>query len=347
MTIKNPTISRRSILGLGAMAGVAGIGGLNITGRAALAAESSEPLPVNIVTTSGSSSSVLNELMRRLGYMQKLNLKPELLTVSDGSKTLASLISGASDICVGSGISQIFPAMERGGKVKVLAGASLLPLSAIFTTRPDIKQVSDLVGKTVGTGSVGSLEHQLIMALLKKKGIDPARVTFANIGGTGDIFRAVAAGNIDAGPGTIEVYEAQQKYGVHSLTDGRLWVELPEFVNQGTYCSEAALNTKRDALVRVLAAYARLYRYIQSPESKDTFVAAQVAALSKPNPAEALHQWNFIQEYKPYAVDLVLTEDRLNYMQELNVSFGMQKKVVPFNVAADMSLAREALKLVS
>ena len=53
-----------------------------------------------------------------------------------------------------------------------------------------------------------------------------------------------------------------------------------------------------------------------------------------------------MQKYKPYAVNLTLTEERLNYMQGLNVELGVQKKVMPFSQVADMSVAQEALKML-
>jgi hypothetical protein len=46
------------------------------------------------------------------------------------------------------------------------------------------------------------------------------------------------------------------------------------------------------------------------------------------------------------ATDLVLTEENFRYVQELNVELGAQKAVLPFGQVADMSLARDALKLL-
>ena len=57
-------------------------------------------------------------------------------------------------------------------------------------------------------------------------------------------------------------------------------------------------------------------------------------------------QWSYIQTYRPFAVDLVLSPERLRYVQELNLRFRTQKAVMPFERIADMSLARDALKLV-
>ena len=58
-------------------------------------------------------------------------------------------------------------------------------------------------------------------------------------------------------------------------------------------------------------------------------------------------QWHFIQNYKPFAVDLVLGPERLDYMQKLNVRLGTQKQVLPYDRVADDSLARGAMSLLS
>jgi hypothetical protein len=52
------------------------------------------------------------------------------------------------------------------------------------------------------------------------------------------------------------------------------------------------------------------------------------------------------QKHKSFAVDLVLSEERVRYMQELNISLGVQKTLIPYDRVADMSMARDALKLI-
>jgi hypothetical protein len=47
-----------------------------------------------------------------------------------------------------------------------------------------------------------------------------------------------------------------------------------------------------------------------------------------------------------YAAGLVLSEERLRYLQELNVETGVQKPVWPFERVADMPLARDAIELL-
>jgi NitT/TauT family transport system substrate-binding protein len=56
--------------------------------------------------------------------------------------------------------------------------------------------------------------------------------------------------------------------------------------------------------------------------------------------------WNYIQTYKPFAVNIALEPERFHYMQMLNVGFKVQKEILPFERVADMSLAADAVKLL-
>jgi ABC-type nitrate/sulfonate/bicarbonate transport system substrate-binding protein len=303
---------------------------------------------VNIVNTRGTATLTMQELMKRRRGLEEMGVKPNILYVADASKLMGSLISGENDICMFSGIGTVLTAIEKGAKIKIVAGALVKPEHAVYVKNPDIKSIKDLEGKTLGSGSTGALLHTMWVALLRKHGVDETKVKFVNVGGTPDVFRAVVAGVVDAGISEIDVYQEQKKYGVHVISEGDLWKELPNFTFQGAYASEDAINNKRDAIVRTLAAYAKLYRYVASPQSQQDFVDAQVGVLGGiPNPANAQWQWQFFKDSQIYATDLVLSEDRVRYMQDLNASLGVQKRVVPYAEATDMSLARDALKLLS
>ena len=67
---------------------------------------------------------------------------------------------------------------------------------------------------------------------------------------------------------------------------------------------------------------------------------------SKDNREDGEAQWKLYYDKEPFAVDLVLGEERVCYMQDLNVSLGMEKRVLPYEQVCDMSLARDAVKLL-
>lgn len=302
--------------------------------------------PVTIVNTAGNFAATLQQVMRRRRYLEEFGLQPTFISVSDGSKVIGALLSGQADICIASGFGQVLPAIERGGSLKVLAGSEVLLLHLMYSGRPEIKSVKDLQGTTVGVGSLGALLHSMTVALLRKNNVDPNKVRFVNVGSSADVFRAVAARVVDAGPSEIDYLPQLDRYSVHGLADGNFWDGLSEFTNQASYASERAIRERRNVLVRTLAAYAKLYRFISGSGSRNDYLAARAEALGKQERDEALAQWSFFQKHAPFAVNLTLSEGRIRYMQTLNVSLGVQKAILPYEQVSDMSLAQDALSLV-
>jgi ABC-type nitrate/sulfonate/bicarbonate transport system substrate-binding protein len=300
-------------------------------------------LKINVVNTSGGTNIVLATLLKQEGIFEQVGLDADILHVSDGSKLIGSLLSGEMDMCALSGFGQVLPAIEKGARLKILAGGAMLALQGILTKSPAIKTVKDLEGRSVGTGSIGALLHQLVVALLRKKGVDEKKVTFVNVGSSTDVLRAVVAGTVDAGPSEAWL---QGRFGVRMLEDGRFYADLQEYTYQASYGSDRAIAAKREAVVRTLAAYGKLYRFLGEAKSREPFIKAFATATGKAEREEAEAQWQFYQDHKPFAVDLVLSEERVRYMQDLNVSLGVQKTVLPYEKVCDMSLARDAVKLL-
>lgn len=341
MSVHKHAISRRRILTRGGTL-VLGMACPLGTLRGALAA----PIPVAIANASGTLNLTMQELMKQQGYLEEMGLAPTITNVADGSKITAGLIGGDIDLSTMAGFGQIFPAIERGGRLKILAGGCLLPTLALYSSKPGIKTLKDLEGKTVGTGALGALLHQLVVGLLQKNGVDPAKVKFVNVGASGDVFRAASVGTVDAGTGEAAVADQVGRYKLHMIEGGDLTTGLPEYTYQGAFTTDKAIATKRDAIVRTLAAYAKLYRFISKPEAKEAFLKARAIVLKNSPPEEAEAQWSYVEKYKPYATDLVLSEERLAYMQKLNVELGVQKTVLPYDKVCDPSLAKEAIALI-
>jgi len=150
----------------------------------------------------------------------------------------------------------------------------LLPSLCVFTSRDDVRALKDLEGRTVGTGSLGSLLHQLMVGLLDKYGVDSSKVKFVNIGASVDVFKATVVGTVDAGTGENAILEQLDDYKIRLVEHGNMAIELPEYTYQGGWTSERTLDRKRDTIVRVLAAYAKLYRFVQTPGAQEAFLRA-------------------------------------------------------------------------
>src|SRR5579872_7310319 len=169
------TLSRRRLL--------RGASGAAVLGLTAMdwGCTRASPAQIKIANAAGALNLTMGALMKQQKFLESFNLDPEVMQVSDGTKILDGIVGGSVDASMSSGFGQVFPAIERGAQLKLLAGAALVPTTAMFTARPDIHTLKDLEGRTVGAGSVGALVYQLVVALLRKKGVDVSKVKFVNI----------------------------------------------------------------------------------------------------------------------------------------------------------------------
>ena len=331
-----PTLPRSRFL-----AGIAASAAVASGGRAALADAGS----VNIINTSANDSYALQSLIANRKYFESVHLTANTQNVADGVRLMAAIVNDSADMTILTGFSQVFPAIENGAQIK-LVGSALMPASfEMYTGNPDIKSIKDLEGKSVGTGAPGALLYVTAVAIMRKYGVDIKKVNFVNIGSSSDVFKAILAKKIDAGPSQHEFKRLAEQNGVRSLSTFAR--DLPQFTNQGAFSSIKAITEKRDVLVRTLAAYGKGYRYVNSPASKQEYIKAYRDGVGENTEQLAIDQWNWIQEYNAYNTAIAITPERINYMQELNVSLGVQKAVLPLDRVADMSIARDAAKLAA
>jgi ABC-type nitrate/sulfonate/bicarbonate transport system substrate-binding protein len=301
---------------------------------------------VHIVDAGGPHEKVTVELMRRQRFFERMGVEATKTYVTNGTEAAELLRLGRADVAMQVGFGPALVAIENGAPLRVVAGSNLLTVHAIYARQPNIRRLQDLPGRTVGVGKLGALTHQLIYAALLKHGVDPATVFFVPIGNSATIFRALLAGEVDAGFGETDVFESQERYGVHALENGVLWRELPEFPNQASFATVKAIEEKRPALVRTLAAHALLYRFLHSPDAHQEYAESWATALPGSPHHDRDAQWSFYQTYRPFAERLQLSEAQLAYMQRLNVTMKLQRGILPFDAVTDLSLARDALRLI-
>ena len=333
-------MQRREFLSKGA---VASAGALVLPGLVACSPKPASLQTVNIVSTSGTTNLVLSQLLSDMGYLKEQGVTPNFINVADGNKVVAALISGAADICPAAGIAQVLAAIAKGAPLRVIAGSSVKNYNALMSGNPAVKTLKDLEGKSIGIGALGSQLHQVTLALLTKYGVDTKKIKWANVGASVDVLKAVQARVVDAGMAEVWL---QRGTDLHIVENGKTFESLPEFVNQSAFTSQKVIAEKRDLIVRTLAGYAKLFRFVMTGDSEAAFIAASAKALGKDDPDAARAQYEFYRQIQPFAADLSLGEAGVKYMQDLNMTVGTQKEVLPYDKVTDMSLARDALKLV-
>lgn len=286
----------------------------------------------------GTTAATLIEMIRQRDSFAEFGIDGEFMVVNDGNKLTTGVLSGEIDLCPSSGFGQVLTAIEKGAELKVVSGASVLIPQALFSSKGDVRTLKDLEGRTVGTGAPGALLHNMTVALMKKQGVDWTRVNFVNVGSSAQVIKAVSVGTVDAGPGQIDIYSDMDRFGVHVVSE--FWKELPEYPYQAGYSAGNTIAQKREGLVGALAVFGSIFDFIQNGDSRSAFLEANSVAV-KADPAAAEAQWRWNQDFKPF--NLLLPEDKIDYMQELNLGLGIQKRKLALEELADFSMARDAL----
>ena len=176
---------------------------------------------VRVVVNRGAENQTLLALLEQQGYAAAMGVAQALVTVAAPAATLEALVEDRADVCVVSGFNGLLPAIEKGAAVKVVGAAQQTAALAVYASRPDIKRVADLAGRTVGIGPDLGLLHVTAIALLRAKGVDPASVKFVNVGANAEVYRDVKAGKIDAGVSDVSNMADADKSRLVTLPEDR------------------------------------------------------------------------------------------------------------------------------
>jgi NitT/TauT family transport system substrate-binding protein len=303
---------------------------------------------IRVASNQGIENAALQQLLSDLGLARQLGLDIGMVESRSISGPTEALLADEADVCMISGFVGVLPAIEQGKELRLIGAAMERPALAFYAGTPGIERVADLAGRTIGIGGEKGLLHILTLALLARKKVAAGSIRFVNCGSNAQVFQAVSSGKVDAGLSGIAGMSALGK--VRVLRDGLLWNELPDYTYQPAYASVRALRDRPEAVARCLAAYTRLYRYLQSARSHDAYIAARRRAAATlglggaDTEGEAI--WSFVNRTRPYAIRPGLTPARIAYLQQLNVAVGLQTRLLPYEAVVDPRPAMGARRLI-
>jgi NitT/TauT family transport system substrate-binding protein len=223
---------------------------LMITASAPYAAAQKGPLVVGFSAYSAAFMPAF--VADRSGYFSREGLSVKLIFFQSGVQLAQSLISGDTQIGMGSA-PELITAVNAGVKMRAVWGISnKMPYALI--SRPQISSVNDLKGKKIAVSSRGSLSEFLAAYVLKNKGLDPQRdVTYLPIGGVPTRFAAVQSGSVDASLISAAHFERARQSGLNLLF--MLEELIPEWPLDIIYLREDFLGAREAEFRAYLKAY--------------------------------------------------------------------------------------------
>lgn len=221
--------------------------------------------------TTGSQIFVAEDM----GYFDEEGIDAQITTFATGVEAIDALLVGRADMAVGLD----FPIVSRiqGGKLTVLAG--------IFHTTPgfhklvvsnDIKEPSDLVGKTIGIAT-GTAEHLITIKYLEENGISPDDVEIVGFTSLMEIVASLRSGRIDASFVWADGTERSIQGGNHYV----LIDDSAAKLRGSAYIAAATpfVEENPEAAVAVLRALDRASRFIsENPDDAAVIISKNTRA---------------------------------------------------------------------
>ena len=233
---------------------------------------------VVITYPSRSIASIDLYIAEEHGFFRAEALAAEVVQVR-GNIAVTALLSGEAHAI--NNVGTVTRAMERSDlPVKVVA-QSLKRNLFWLVTRPEIKSLAELKGKSFGTTTFGGSQHLAANRVLQKAGLDPEKDVTVVVGG--DVpaqLQSLIAGVIHLAalsPPTVILARDKFKLKIHGSTLD----DLPNLQN-GLAVSEKLLREKRDLVKRILRARARGARFFFENERGAAPVLAKYLIVELP-----------------------------------------------------------------
>jgi NitT/TauT family transport system substrate-binding protein len=275
------------------------------------------------------------------GHFAAEGIEVEVVTAEFGAGTVGTMQSGQADVAL-SGLMRSFDQADRG-EAPLVHFAAVNDRNGFFLlSRQPAPRFgwSDLIGRTVISFGGAPTPWLCMQSVLRRHGVDPARVTFVRGLANADAaaaFRARKGDFIEAGPPVVDhLLDDGTGHLVASMGDATGPVPFSSFM-----APRAALAGDRERLVRFVRGLARAQRWMA------THGAGEIASVIAPAfpDIEPRIRVAAVQRYlaqSTWARDPVLTRAGYDALQTILLDAGFIKRPHRFEDLIDVEIAREA-----
>jgi ABC-type nitrate/sulfonate/bicarbonate transport system substrate-binding protein len=232
----------------------------------------------------------------------------ELIYVG-GSRPIQAMLGGSIDVSQVGGAAAV-AAAANGAEIAIL-GTVFSRLTFAIHASPQIKQISDLKGKTLAAGAIGGNSYFAALAFLKHFGWAPSRdVGVMTVGGSPEVLAGMLQGRFQAGVLTPPTSHAATKAGYREIFD-LAGLDFP-FPVISIVATRKYIDGNAEVILNVLRATSEaIYLYKTRPELTLP-VVAKYMRVAKDDPALAQAQESlgkFLNQYltpSPEGIKFVL-----------------------------------------
>jgi NitT/TauT family transport system substrate-binding protein len=149
---------------------------------------------------------------------QKYGLDIAPLFISAGSSAIVpAMTAGQFDIGAVGGGAVVLNRFGGGDLITIGAQTGMYTIDCF--SKPEIKSIRDLRGRTISVTRFGTSTHFAALSMLRLGGLKPADVVFIQIGGSSEAIAGLSSGRVDAAMLGYPVSQVALKGGFRQLTD--------------------------------------------------------------------------------------------------------------------------------
>jgi len=275
------------------------------------------------------------------GFGKKEGLDIKMIQFKGDAIALRALLAGELDSYEGSPGAPIIAA-AHGANVKI-AGCYWPGLTYGIYSKPDIKSVADLKGKTLAISAPGALPDLLARAVLEKSHVPLSDVHFSVMGSDADRFKAVAAGIVDAGAASTGFLPLAKKNNLKLLVNAH--DDVPQYLRFCIQVSDKSIKERSGDLAKFLAAEMQAWKYALDNRDKEVALADKITH-AKPGDPRAPYIYDDVKRISAIDPSMPLPMDKLAWMRDLLLRTGNLKATVDLNKIVAPEPREAALKLL-
>lgn len=229
---------------------------------------SEEPITLKVSFTTGMTGAV-NSFAIEKGFYKDLGIEFEQVSRPDYNELLSLISRGEIDIADGDP-STFIPAIYNGVPAKMVGNLWRYAGCYWLIANNDIKDFSDLKGKTIGSCAASGGLRLSVLKMLEANGISEDEVTLVANGKHQTAYATLTSGEVDA---TIihNPYAALAEAEGTGHILGRAWDYIPDYYTGTIVASDRIIKEEPEKLQRFLNAYYEVHEKVEN-EYFDEFI---------------------------------------------------------------------------
>lgn len=276
----------------------------------------------------------------RAGFAPKLGLDLKYSYFQNDVIMLRGLLAGELDSYEGTPGAALL-AGARNAPIKIIGCHWQNVVHSVFA-RAGFNGPADMKGATMAISAPNAAPDMIAKAYLAQNNIPLGQVKFASLGNDPDRYKAVASGVALATVVSIEFSVFGQRDGIRLIERGS--EIMPKYQRLCTMTTDTAIATRRDDIVRFLAAQMQGYRHALANRGEELRITREITGIKA---EDTRPEFMFDEAAHPKTgIDPAMTiyPDKLAWLEDWLIAAGnMSQRYDPARLV-DAELRAEALK---